>query len=98
MLLHGLLPLHKKTDVDTTNVVVIVAATAAVYQTFIVIACWGVFVYMFAAPFYRKCIAGKEQKTEAEVETFLLTLRVSILGNKRIFLVYLLFASYHYFL
>lgn len=84
MLLHGLLPLHKKTDVDTTNVVVIVAATAAVYQTFIVIGCWGVFVYMFAAPFYRKCIAGKEQKTEAEVETFLLTLRVSILGNKRI--------------
>lgn len=27
----------------------------------------------------RKCIAGKEQKTEAEVETFLLTLRVSII-------------------
>lgn len=29
--------------------------------------------------FHRKCIAGKEQKTEAEVETFLLTLRVSII-------------------
>lgn len=31
--------------------------------------------------FDRKCIAGKEQKSEAEVETFLLTLRVSILSG-----------------
>lgn len=29
--------------------------------------------------FCRKCIASKELKTEAEVETFLLTLRVSML-------------------
>lgn len=32
-----------------------------------------------ASLWHRKCIAGKEQKPEAEVETFLLTLRVSMI-------------------
>lgn len=34
---------------------------------------------IFCLLFCRKCIASKEHKTEAEVETFLLTLRVSML-------------------
>jgi len=39
---------------------------------------------IFSFFFGRKCIAGKEQKSEAEVETFLLTLRVSILSGIRL--------------